>query len=342
MVGADLANLVNEAALLAARRDHEQGRAARTSPTRSRRSCSAPSASVLLAEADRRRTAYHEARPRARRHAHAGRRPGAQGLDHPARPGARRHALDARRRPLQLLRGRAAGARSRSRSAAASPRRSCTATITTGAESDIQQLTEIARRHGRALGHERRRSAPIAVLPRDGQGPLLPGRRAGLRGHPAADRRGGAPDRRGRARARSRAAAERATASGSTRWPRRCCERETLDEADAYAAAGSRGARARRRPDAGCDRHRPRRGRRGGRPDDRGRGRARSPAPRADQPEGAGGAGRAAGGREGVRARRPRAALARARRRGRVARGRRSWPSWPARPRRSWPPSGWR
>ena len=44
MVGADLANLVNEAALLAARRGHEQGRSARTSPTRSRRSCWAPSA----------------------------------------------------------------------------------------------------------------------------------------------------------------------------------------------------------------------------------------------------------------------------------------------------------
>ena len=47
-------------------------------------------------------------------------------------------------------------------------------TITTGAESDIQQLTEIARgmvgRWGmsRAIG-------PVAVLPRDGSGPLLPG-----------------------------------------------------------------------------------------------------------------------------------------------------------------------
>src|SRR4051794_32094573 len=46
--------------------------------------------------------------------------------------------------------------------------------ITTGAESDIQQLTEIARRMvGRwgmsdAIG-------PVAVLPADGNGPLLPG-----------------------------------------------------------------------------------------------------------------------------------------------------------------------
>ena len=43
MVGADLANLVNEAALLAARRSHDRSRRP-TSPTRSRRSCSAPSA----------------------------------------------------------------------------------------------------------------------------------------------------------------------------------------------------------------------------------------------------------------------------------------------------------
>ena len=43
MVGADLANLVNEAALLAARRGHDKVQHA-TSPTRSRRSCSAPRA----------------------------------------------------------------------------------------------------------------------------------------------------------------------------------------------------------------------------------------------------------------------------------------------------------
>ena len=44
MVGADLANLVNEAALLAARRGHATRGQRRTSPTRSRRSSSAPSA----------------------------------------------------------------------------------------------------------------------------------------------------------------------------------------------------------------------------------------------------------------------------------------------------------
>ena len=44
-------------------------------------------------------------RARDRRHAHARRRPGPQGLDHPARDGARRHALGARDRQGQLRGG---------------------------------------------------------------------------------------------------------------------------------------------------------------------------------------------------------------------------------------------
>jgi cell division protease FtsH len=47
-------------------------------------------------------------------------------------------------------------------------------TITTGAESDIQQLTEIARGMVGRWGMSRA-VGPIAVLPRDGSGPLLPG-----------------------------------------------------------------------------------------------------------------------------------------------------------------------
>ena len=57
--GADLALLVNEAALFAARRDHAAVSSG-TSPTRSRRSSSAPSARCVMTEADRERTAYHE------------------------------------------------------------------------------------------------------------------------------------------------------------------------------------------------------------------------------------------------------------------------------------------
>jgi cell division protease FtsH len=46
--------------------------------------------------------------------------------------------------------------------------------LTTGAESDIQQLTEIARHMVGRWGMSRE-IGPIAVLPRDGMGPLLPG-----------------------------------------------------------------------------------------------------------------------------------------------------------------------
>ncbi|HXD66612.1 MAG TPA: cell division protein FtsH, partial [Solirubrobacteraceae bacterium] len=46
--------------------------------------------------------------------------------------------------------------------------------LTTGAESDIQQLTRIARGMVGRWGMSRA-VGPIAVLPADGQGPLLPG-----------------------------------------------------------------------------------------------------------------------------------------------------------------------
>jgi cell division protease FtsH len=47
-------------------------------------------------------------------------------------------------------------------------------TTTTGAESDIQQLTEIARHMVGRWGMSEA-VGPVAVLPADGQGPLLPG-----------------------------------------------------------------------------------------------------------------------------------------------------------------------
>jgi cell division protease FtsH len=46
--------------------------------------------------------------------------------------------------------------------------------ITTGAESDIQQLTQIARRMVGRWGMSEA-VGPVAVLPSDGEGPLLPG-----------------------------------------------------------------------------------------------------------------------------------------------------------------------
>ena len=83
MVGADIANLANEAALLAARRGHEKVQRLDFTDSLEKIILGAPRG-IVLSEEEKRRTAYHEAGPRDRRHAHAGRGPGAQGLDHPA------------------------------------------------------------------------------------------------------------------------------------------------------------------------------------------------------------------------------------------------------------------
>ena len=101
MVGADLRNLVNEAALGAAKARPQGGRVGRLLQR-------------LREDRPRHRAAHHaqprgarahrlpRGRPRAAGHAGAGRRPGPQGLDRPARPRARRHLPVARERPLRL------------------------------------------------------------------------------------------------------------------------------------------------------------------------------------------------------------------------------------------------
>ena len=112
-------------------------------------------------------------RPRDHGHAHPRRRPGAQGLDHPPRHGAR---ASPSRRPTPTASTSTSATcspRSRSRSAAASAEEVVFGDLTTGAESDIQQLTRIARADGRPLGHEprdradrgaaRRRPGPAAA-----------------------------------------------------------------------------------------------------------------------------------------------------------------------------------
>jgi cell division protease FtsH len=172
MVGADLANLVNEAALLAAKRNHHK--VARQDLTDAlERIVLGAARKVMLSEDDRRRTAYHEAG-----HAIMGMlTPGADpvrkvsiiprgmalGVTFSA-PDADRFNFDERHLTAQIkvaLGGRVA-------------EEIVFGDLTTGAESDIQQLTRIARgmvgRWGmsRAIG-------PVAVLPADGQSPLLPG-----------------------------------------------------------------------------------------------------------------------------------------------------------------------
>ena len=172
MVGADLANLANEAALLAARREHDKVQMGDLTDSLEKIMLGSPRG-ILLSAADRSRTAHHEA-------GHA--------LVGMLTPGA-----DPVRKVSIIPRGMALGV---TLSTPDSDRVSYSleelqakinvalggrvaeelvyGTITTGAESDIQQLTQIARHMvGRwgmspAIG-------PVSVIYEDGQGPLLPG-----------------------------------------------------------------------------------------------------------------------------------------------------------------------
>jgi cell division protease FtsH len=172
MVGADLANLVNEAALLAARRDHQQVSPQDFSDAMERIVLGAER-KVMLSEEDRRRTAYHEAG-----HAIVGMiTPGADpvrkvsiiprgqslGVTFSA-PDADRFNFEERYLLAQIkvaLGGRAA-------------EEVVFGDMTTGAESDIQHLTRIARQMVGRWGMSPR-IGPVSVVPMDGMGPLLPG-----------------------------------------------------------------------------------------------------------------------------------------------------------------------
>ena len=172
MVGADLANLVNEAALLAARRNHEKVNREDFSDALERIVLGAER-KVMLSEEDRRRTAYHESG-----HAIVGMlTPGADpvrkvsiiprgqalGVTFSA-PDADRFNFDERHLRAQIkvaLGGRVA-------------EEIVFGDLTTGAESDIQQLTRIARHMVGRWGMSNA-IGPVAVLPVDGMSPLLPG-----------------------------------------------------------------------------------------------------------------------------------------------------------------------
>ena len=172
MVGADLANLVNEAALLAARREHEQVSPEDFSDAMERIVLGAER-KVMLSEEDRRRTAYHEAG-----HAIVGMvTPGADpvrkvsiiprgqalGVTFSA-PDADRFNFEMRYLLAQIkvaLGGRVA-------------EEVVFGDMTTGAESDIQHLTRIARQMVGRWGMSPK-IGPVSVVPVDGTGPLLPG-----------------------------------------------------------------------------------------------------------------------------------------------------------------------
>ena len=108
--------------------------------------------------------------------------------------------------------------------------------ITTGAESDIQQLTQIARQMVGRWGMSDEARADRRCCRRTGPGrscraPARPRRR------PSGCRPGGAADGRGRARRGDRSCS-RATAASSTALPHALLAAETLDAPAAYAAAG--------------------------------------------------------------------------------------------------------
>jgi cell division protease FtsH len=172
MVGADLANLVNEAALTAARRQHDVVEEADLTDALERIVLGAERR-VLIGDEDRRRTAYHEGG-----HAIVGMlTPGADpvrkvsiiprgmalGVTFSAPDADRFNYLEPeiRAKIKVALGGRVA-------------EEIVFGEISTGAESDIEQLTGLARHMvGRwgmsdAIG-------PVSVLPRDGSGPFLPG-----------------------------------------------------------------------------------------------------------------------------------------------------------------------
>jgi len=233
MVGADLANVVNEAALLAARRSHAQVNREDLTDALERIVLGAERKVMISAE-DRRRTAYHEAG-----HAIVGMlTPGADpvrkvsiiprgqalGVTFSA-PDADRFNFDERHLLAQIkvaLGGRTA-------------EELVFGDLTTGAESDIQQLTRIARMMVGRWGMSRT-IGPIAVLPADGLGPLLPG----VSETSESTQRLIDEEVRRIVESSHAEVTEllRASRGNLDSLVAALLEHETLDEADAYAAAG--------------------------------------------------------------------------------------------------------
>ena len=172
MVGADLANLCNEAALLAARRQHDKVHESDFTDSLEKILLGAPRGIVLSLE-DRERTAYHES-------GHA-----LVGMLTPDADPVRKVSI--------IPRGMALGVTLSTPDAdrVSYSREDLEAKInvalggrvaeevvynkiTTGAESDLQQLTQIARQMVGRWGMSDK-VGPVTVLPSNGSGPLLPG-----------------------------------------------------------------------------------------------------------------------------------------------------------------------
>jgi cell division protease FtsH len=169
MVGADLANLVNEAALLAARRDHEAVSSADFHDALEKIILGAER-KVMLTVADRRRTAYHEAGHAVVGMLTAGADPVrkvsiiprgmAMGVTLSSPEFDRFNYSEQELQALVkvMMGGRAA-------------EEIVLGDITTGAENDIDQLTHIARRMVGRWGMSAS-IGMVAILPRDGVSPM--------------------------------------------------------------------------------------------------------------------------------------------------------------------------
>jgi cell division protease FtsH len=172
MVGADLANLTNEAALLAARRDHEKVQMADFTDSLEKILLGAPRGIILSVE-DRQRTAYHES-------GHA-----LVGMLTPDADPVRKVSIIPRGQALGVTLSTPDADRvSYSREELETKIKVSLGgrvaeevvygKITTGAESDLQQLTQIARQMVGRWGMSEK-LGPVTLLASDGQGPLLPG-----------------------------------------------------------------------------------------------------------------------------------------------------------------------
>jgi cell division protease FtsH len=233
LAGADLANLVNEAALLAARRGHDKVQYGDFTDALEKIVLGAER-KVLINEEDRRRIAYHE---------------GGHAIVGMLTPGA-----DPVRKVSIIPRGQALGvtlstpdddrvnyseSELRAKIRVSLGGRGAELLVfgdaTTGAESDIQQVTRIARGMVERWGMSEKVGF-LTVAPQDGQSPLLPG------AEPVSEATQELIDAEVR-----RIVDEEQDATAELLSDNRerldalaeaLLERETLDEADAYAAAG--------------------------------------------------------------------------------------------------------
>ncbi len=233
MVGADLANLANEAALLAARRGHDRVKRADLTDALEKIILGAER-KVLMSADDRRRTAYHEG-------GHA-----VVGMLTPGADPVRKVSIIPRGLALgvtlstpeddrfnyseQELRAKirvSLGGRVAEELVFGEP--------TTGAESDIQQVTRIARGMVERWGMSEKVGF-LTVAPQDGQSMLLPG------AEPVSEATQELIDAEVRRIVdEEQEATERLLGTNRERLDslaEALLERETLDEADAYAAAG--------------------------------------------------------------------------------------------------------